>query len=146
MSLQRGWVASTAPPVLQMAFPARKSGLRAALSVIPPGLSKFFKQTPWHLLLPWDCVGVGQLGVTASILFLLVSWTVRLGVLIFPGAQPCQGIDSHRISRKSCCNDQGKEMHWMHSGDGVHILHFHKGTAMETFPILIVPKPQEKGN
>lgn len=37
-------------------------------------------------------------------------------------------------------------MHWVHSGDGVHILYLHKGTAVETFPILIVPKPQEKGN
>lgn len=98
------------------------------------------------LWLPWNHVGVGQLGVTASIFFLLVSLTVTSGVLIFPGAKPCQEIESHLISRESCCNDQGREMHWVHSGDGVHILYFHKGTAMETFPILIVPKPQEKGN
>jgi len=54
----------------------------------------------------------------------------------------------HIISRESCAvgNDQAKETHEMHSGYGVHILYFHKGIAMETFPILIVPKPQEEGN
>lgn len=33
----------------------------------------------------------------------------------------------------------------MHLGYIIHILYFHKGMAVETFLILIVPKPQERG-